>query len=522
MIRRIVKWAAGILAVLIVLPVVAVGIFVAVANTDPGRRLIESQTASLTGGMVHIRGLGGRFPDAPRIGEIEVSDAKGGYVTIQGLELDWSPLKLLSLTATNRSAHRQAHRGQPPAGIQWQSQQRRHLHPAGAGRSSPPQVDQIAIGAPVAGTAATFTLDGSGELKTLTDGTLHLNADRLGVAGHYTVDGIVAGGHMQVAVKVNEPANGLIATIAKLPDIGAIGIEASVNGPRDALATTAHVSAGPLQASASGTIDLVHESADMAVKVDAPAMHPAPGVSWELIGVDATVHGPFARPDAKGTVLVRALNAAGARIGTLTADVSGNAGRIALQATAADLHVPGPKPDILAAAPVVLNAAAQLDAPTRPVSFTLGHPLFTIDGSAKTAGEQQGQAHIVLPDLAPLAAVGAVDLQGHAALDLQAALSGGTSTATLAGTVGITGGMAPVPALIGPDARIDIAASMHGQDITLSRLAGERQDVGGVVRGGLDRRQRQAGLDGQTGRPRRGAAGLLRHRRRDGSRIRHH
>ena len=48
-----------------------------VANTDPGRRFIEQQTASLTGGMVRIQGLAGRFPDALRAEQIQVSDAKG-------------------------------------------------------------------------------------------------------------------------------------------------------------------------------------------------------------------------------------------------------------------------------------------------------------------------------------------------------------------------------------------------------------------------------------------------------------
>ncbi len=35
----------------------------------------------------------------------------------------------------------------------------------------------------------------------------------------------------------------------------------------------------------------------------------------------------------------------------------------------------------------------------------------------------------------------------------------------------ITGGMAPAPALIGDDGTIDLAATMHGEDITLSNLA---------------------------------------------------
>ncbi|HYZ21163.1 MAG TPA: translocation/assembly module TamB domain-containing protein, partial [Rhodopila sp.] len=38
------------------------------------------------------------------------------------------------------------------------------------------------------------------------------------------------------------------------------------------------------------------------------------------------------------------------------------------------------------------------------------------------------------------------------------------------GLVSVTGGKAPVPALIGPDGHIELAASVHGQDITVSNL----------------------------------------------------
>ncbi len=41
---------------------------------------------------------------------------------------------------------------------------------------------------------------------------------------------------------------------------------------------------------------------------------------------------------------------------------------------------------------------------------------------------------------------------------------------TLDGTLGITGGMPMAQALVGPDARIGVTASLHGGDATLSRL----------------------------------------------------
>ena len=105
---------------------------------------------------------------------------------------------------------------------------------------------------------------------------MQLDARRLDSPGHYAVTGTVTPRDIQATVKADEPAKGLISGIAHLPDLGAIAIQASVNGPRDALATQLGINAGPLTASASGTVDLEHEAADLAVKAQAPAMTPAP------------------------------------------------------------------------------------------------------------------------------------------------------------------------------------------------------------------------------------------------------
>jgi translocation and assembly module TamB len=483
--RRLLKWIAGIVLVLLAIPVLAVGVLLIAANTDPGRRLIERTTENLTDGMVRIEGLTGRFPDALKASRIVVSDAKGPYVTVSGVSLDWSPSRLLARTAQVDAA--QADRVEfdrlPESSSSTSSSTSfelpvtvdvRHLH-----------IDQAVIGASVAGVAATLAVDGAAELPTLTEGTAHLDVQRLDKPGHYAATGQVTQASIQATVKAEEPANGLIASAAGLPDLGLLSVQASADGPRNGLSTQVGIKAGPLTASASGTVDLVHQAADMAVQVRAPAMTPAAGVSWQSVLVDAKVHGPFIRPEATGTIKIDALNAGGARIGSLAANVTGSSGAVQAHATVSDLHVPGPKPDIFAADPVVLDVSARLDAPDRPVTFSLRHPLVSADGSAKTAGVQQVEAHLVLPDLAPLAAAGGVDIFGNTDLNIQAEMKDGTTTAAAKGRVAITGGLAPVPALIGEDGNIDVAASMHGQDITLSHLAVNGKALGVSAQGGF-------------------------------------
>jgi len=95
----LIRWVGRTLLVLLLLPLVLVAILLVVANTNVGRHLIEQQTASLTGGVVRIQGLAGRFPDALTARQIQVSDAKGPYVTVSDLTLDWSPRMLLDRIA---------------------------------------------------------------------------------------------------------------------------------------------------------------------------------------------------------------------------------------------------------------------------------------------------------------------------------------------------------------------------------------------------------------------------------------
>ena len=77
---------------------------------------------------------------------------------------------------------------------------------------------------------------------------------------------------------------------------------------------------------------------------------------------------------------------------------------------------------------MVLDATARLDAPDRPVDFTLQHPLLQAKGTAQTAGALAAHVALTLPDLAPVAAAGGTDVHGNTALTLDVARQGATTT----------------------------------------------------------------------------------------------
>ncbi len=484
--RRFAKIAVWVLGVMLLLPVVAVVLVLVVANTDPGRRLIERQTASLTGGMVKIAGLTGRFPDALRLDRIDITDAQGVWLSAQAIVLDWSPSALIFRRARIDKAvigHLSVVRlpvSAPPA---------KPAPPGGSGFSLPVSIDLRAldlqradIGAAVAGHAAALHATGHADVASLQAGTATLDITRLDGAGSYHADGLLSAASITAHLRVNEPPAGLIAALAKLPAIGALAIDLSLDGPKTAEHAQLAATAGELHLNGGGLVNIPGQSEDVTLTASAPAMQPRADISWQGIDLHGHVTGSFTRPDANAHLAVNALRAGGAALDSLTADVAGNQGAVTLHAVLTGTRLPGPKPDLFAAAPIDLRGDIRLDTPTRPVNFRLTHTLLTAEGSAQTGGELSARIHTTVPDLAPLAAIGKIDLRGRTEATATWAMHRGDSDLGVTGTADFTGGQAPVPALLGPT-KYSAHATLAGQDITIRDLNVTGRAIAAAVSG---------------------------------------
>jgi len=493
--RRGMRWFGWMMAVLLGLPVLAVAVLMLGLNTDPGRRLAEHATQRFSGGTVVLSGVSGRFPDALLAVRLEVRDGKGTWLTVRDAALDWRPSRLLAgearitrLTAAEVAVARLPASAptQPgsaaSSGTTWSLPVRVVLDAL--------RIDRVTLAAAIAGAPAVLVAEGNGELRALEDGSGEVTVRRLDGGGTYHLHGTVSAAAVSATLSAEEPAEGLATALAGLPELGALSLEASAEGPWSGIATKLALHAGNLWASAQGQVNVSGQTVDLDVAASAPAMAPRPDLAWQSVQVDAHVHGPWLRPRAQGTVAIDGLTAAGAALHRLSATMQGDLGKVSVSATADGVRVPGPAPDLLAAAPVTLRAEAQLDDPARPVTFALAHPLLALTGTARTAGAMSAQAHLDLPDLAPLAALGAPAMQGHVALDLTATLPGKVPTLTAEGVVAVTGGMAPLPGL-GADTHVAVAAALHGARLEVSRFAVDGHAVSLAAHGDLA----ESGLD---------------------------
>jgi len=481
--RRIGKILAWTTSVLVAVPLLVVGFVLIAGNTAPGQRWIARLVPALTAGEIHIAGLSGRFPDRLRAASLQLDDSGGPYLTISDLVFDWSPLQLLHATLNIDRLD--------AAAVDFSRMPRS----SGGGKSSGLpvrlvlhrfQVDRLTVGAPVAGADYILAVSGAGALQSMSAGAGRLTVRQIGGSGHYTVDAAISADHIRTTITANEQAHGLISGLAGLPDIGPIAVNASLDGPRNAVAASVTASAGPLHARLNGTLDLVHDAADLDLTETAPAMAPRPDISWQDVNVAAHIHGPFDRPELSGHVQIDTLKAEGTGATRITADVSGNRGTAALNAEIDGLTLPGQDPSLLAAAPVMLHATAQLAEPGRPVAFTVQDPLIQAQGSARTAGPLSAHVAITVPELAPVAAAAGQQVHGHTALTLDVAQKDATTTIALQGTLGVTGGQPQAQALLGDAAHLDLAASLTGNSARLTRLRVTGRGVDIAAHGSLE------------------------------------
>jgi translocation and assembly module TamB len=469
--RKIALWIVG---VVVGLPVVLVAAVIIALNFRGVQRLVETEVPALTGGMVHIAGLHGRFPDAPRLDHVDVADAHGIWLRADAIALDWSPSALVRLRAQvdNLSVGHVSVSRRPVAGNAATPPQQ-----SGGGFALPVtvdvrvlRVDRADIAAPVAGSAFATSLHGNGRFASLQDAASDISVARLDAAGSYHIDGSVHGALVTAQMSLQEPAGGLLAAIGKLQLPGPIAVTAALDGPVSAENARLDATVGALRATVTGSADLPAKTLALDVAATAPAMRPRPDIGWQSLDAKLHVAGPFATPDASGHVTLTGLQAGSAGLASLQADLAGNAGSATVHAVLTGLRIPGKRPDVFAAAPVDVRAAVNLAAAARPVNITLSHPLLRLDATATSAGVVRGQAHMVLPDLAPLAATAGSDVRGHA--DLLATLAGGDGGQNVlaSGTVTIDGGATPPPGLRG-DTKFDVDALLHGGNVDVRHAA---------------------------------------------------
>ncbi|HWA91401.1 MAG TPA: translocation/assembly module TamB domain-containing protein [Rhizomicrobium sp.] len=445
--RYLLHVGAGIAAAAVLVALLALLLL----RTGPGRSVVARAVAALSGGQVRIAGLSGALPNHLHTDSLEIADAQGVWLKAWDVTLDWRALGALGNHAdiARLDAARIAVLRRPASekaeGADWTID---IAHFA---------VARLDVAKAAVGHAGVIAASGSLHYVSLRELAADIDAQRLDRDGRYRANLTVWDGNVRGTVGVSESGDGLLGGALGLPDLGPVSLQAHA---ADGNQFTLSLRAGALSAEAHGTFDSKKRTADAAFAVSSAAMQPRKDFGWSALSAKGRLTGSLDKPHIAADLTLAKLKAAGASADNVQAVARGANGTVDLDATATGLVASGMR--MLANAPVKATARLVLDEPTRPVTFTLAHPLLTLQGKASTLGPFEGEA---IAGVASLAAFGA-PVDGRAALRLQAKDRSGALAASLEGTL-VARGDTTLARLIGARAQLDAETVLRdGKPVT--------------------------------------------------------
>jgi len=480
---RVLFWSA---LALIALPLLlTAGVYVT-ANTATGRGWIERITANLTHGSVQLIGLDGHFPGRLQLKRLELRDPQGLWLSIDEVKLEWSPWGLLSYRAD--VALLSAARADMPRAPAYPSHEPSGPHHWPQVRVDRLEIERADLGAPLTGSAVAFELKGSGVWVSLEQASLQLEARRLdAVPSIYRASAQFDAQQLTAQLDLQEDADGPLAHLAQVPNIGALSIHLSLSGPRAAVRTTLALKAGTLTANAEGTLDAHSGVAALSLVLDADAMSPRPGIAWKRVHLSGQWQGAINAPTTTADLEATGVVVPGVQLPLLSAHLSGQGGTLTLDARVMGLMLPGRLGAVLAATPVSAHATMHLDQAGRPIELTASHALLSASGRW-SGGGADGSATLAatINELKPLAALVSLDLTGRGTLEAQLHTSPGTTSLQVSGALAVNGGRAPLAGLLAPNSTFNASLNFDPRGIAVARAQLTAARAQAALHGRLD------------------------------------
>ena len=482
--HRVLLWVVSLLVGMPAL--LLIGVYIT-ANTATGRGWIEQLTARVTHGNVQLIGLSGEFPQRLELRRLELRDPQGLWLSIDQIELQWSPLQLLSrrVKASFLSAVRVQMERAPAYPRDPTPTPRRHWPRIELDRLDVARVD---LGAALAGSPTALTVQGHGYWDSIERTSIELEVKRLdAVPSIYRASVLFDDRTLQAHIDLDENAGGPLAHLAQLPTIGAVSIHLVLDGPRTGASARLAIHAGSLLATANGTLNANTGAALLDVALDSQAMTPREGISWQRLHLTGHWSGPMLGPETTAALDAGGLILPGVQLSGLSAQLSGHAGALTLDAQGSGLTLPGRVGTMFAGAPVAAHVLMHLDKPGRPADFTVSHTVLNAAGHW-SGGILDGAGNLsaTIADLAPVAALAALQLQGRGTAIARFATHPGERDLDVTGELQVSGGQAPLAALLAPNCTLSAALAFDERGLAITHAELDASNAKAAAHGRVD------------------------------------
>ncbi len=424
---RWMKRTLWLLSGAIATPLLAASLLYLLSDTGPGRWAISGLISLFSD--VTITELDGSFPNALRARHVEVADSEGVWLQLDDVAIDgdaWGwfsdNIKLDKVRAGHASILRlPVSDKSAPATLRFDIKSA--------------VIERADFARALTGHAISIAVSAHGHYTNESDTHWTIDAKQLGGSGTYHSTGNIDANRFIATLSAREPNHGLIESLAGLPDLGALAIDARIYGPRTAENIDANVQAGPTKLRAFGGIDLTRRTLALDVSAHGPAMAPRHDLAWDGVDFDGHVRGSFDAPEASGRLAVKNLNVSGGGARTILGELSGSGGAVRFTGAADGVRIPGREPYVLGSAPLKLTADLHLGGKDPLAHFHGSHPMVALDGRAIFGDHLLLNASLNLARVAPFANLAGVELDGRAALTVAVDSGPDSDAYDVAGTV---------------------------------------------------------------------------------------
>lgn len=243
-VKRMGKWLVEALGILLGTVALAIVVVYGWAQSESGRAWIARNIAtalSLPGeSVISIGRLEGVVPDAIRLVDVSASDSAGSWLNAEKITLDWRPLDLF--VGTFRVS-----------ALKIEDLEVRRLPPFTTARTVASDqvgfdylpfdtvverlsIEDVALGPEVLGVPAKFRIAGVAAAEGADRLLLSITFERTdGIVGSAAVKGLynLSDRRLTLDSYVDEPAGGLIARLLEIPELPAVVVHLSGDGPLD-------------------------------------------------------------------------------------------------------------------------------------------------------------------------------------------------------------------------------------------------------------------------------------------------
>lgn len=487
-------------------------------NIPYGRHVLETKIPILTGNMVQIEGISGALPWDIHLKKLTVNDTSGMFVRLEDLQLSWSPLAIFEekIKINHLSAAHILYDHAPHFAPTQEKPEEKKASQNSFTLNFGVEINDFHIQrvdiAPYAlkkdlSQSFALSLESHAQIATIAPfmGEFSLkNIPALGLS--LQINNLKEKGSLILDLRHSKPdfweghlnydenEKGFATLLGSLPILDPLSLNLTLKGDFSDLQENLSLKAGHIKAHMVGKNNLLKKQGENALEILAPDIMLDPHlagqeIKWHDAALCAHFKGDFLHPIGGGFLTIKALKIKDILLGQAALSLKATSENYQILSRFEELNLPG-KPLLFAEDPLILKADFSPAQKDQKFKIALLNMLFQLGLEGKLKPALSTHIALTIPELAPLAKIGGIALQGKTDLEADIALKDALHSQdqfSLKEHISLEKGQEQAVRLLGADALLEAHAARDQAGIVkIEDLTLKGQDIGLSLKGLLN------------------------------------